>query len=70
MVELFANSGNPDQTPRSATSDLGLHCLSVARLGVPSLQWIKEGGKLSILTGRTTKTFRMQINSRSLKRLN
>ena len=26
MVELFANSGDPDQTPRSAASDLGLHC--------------------------------------------
>ena len=23
MVELFANSGDPDQTPRSAASDLG-----------------------------------------------
>ena len=27
MVELFANSGDPDQTPHSAASDLGLHCL-------------------------------------------
>ena len=27
MVELFANSEDPDQTPRSAASDLGLHCL-------------------------------------------
>ena len=26
MVEQFANSGNPDQTPRSVASDLGLHC--------------------------------------------
>ena len=24
---LFANSEDPDQTPRSAASDLGLHCL-------------------------------------------
>ena len=29
MVELFANSGDPDQTPRSAASDLGLHCLPI-----------------------------------------
>ena len=29
MVELFANSGDPDQTPRSAVSDLGLQCLPV-----------------------------------------
>ena len=27
MTELFANSGDPDQTPRSAASDLALHCL-------------------------------------------
>ena len=29
MVEPFANSEDPDQTPRSAASDLGLHCLPV-----------------------------------------
>ena len=41
MVELFANSGDPDQTPRSAASDLGLYCLPVTHLEVSSLQWIK-----------------------------
>ena len=44
MVELFANSGDPDQTPRSAASDLGLRCLPitfVACLGVFRLQWFK-----------------------------
>ena len=41
MVELFANSADPDQTPRFAASDLGLHCLPVTRLGVSSLQWVK-----------------------------
>ena len=25
-----ANSANPDQTPRSAASDLGLHCLPMS----------------------------------------
>ena len=35
MVELFANSGDPDQTPHSAASDLNLHCLPVTLLGVP-----------------------------------
>ena len=25
MVKVFANNEDPDQTPRSATSDLGLH---------------------------------------------
>ena len=33
MAKLFANSGDPDQTPRSAASDLGLHCLP---MGLPS----------------------------------
>ena len=32
MVELIGNSGDPDQTPRSVASDLGLHCLSVTLL--------------------------------------
>ena len=32
MVELFANSGDPDQTPHSAESDLALHCLPDTRL--------------------------------------
>ena len=41
MVELFANSGDPDQTPHSVASDLGLHFLPVTRLGVFSLQWVK-----------------------------
>ena len=42
LVELFSNSGDPDQTPRSAASDLGLHCLLVTRLGVSSLQWLND----------------------------
>ena len=42
MVELFANSGDPDQTPRSAASDLGLHCLPVTRLWVSSLRWVDK----------------------------
>ena len=40
MIKLFANSGDPDQTPRSVASDLGLHCLPVTRLGNSSLQWV------------------------------
>ena len=35
MVQLFANSGDPDLKPRSSASDLGLHCLQVTRLGSP-----------------------------------
>ena len=36
MVELFANSADPD----SVASDLGLHCLSITLLGVSRLQWV------------------------------
>ena len=40
MVELFADRGDPDQTPHSAASDLGLHCLPITLLGVSRLQWV------------------------------
>ena len=40
MAEVFANSGYPDQTPRSAASDLGLHCLPNTLYGVSRLQWV------------------------------
>ena len=40
MVELFANSGDPDQMPHFAASDLGLHCLPITLLGGSRLQWV------------------------------
>ena len=42
MVELFANSGDPDQTPRSSASNLGLHCLPITLLGDFRLQWVNQ----------------------------
>ena len=42
MDKLFANSGDPDQTPRSAASDLGLHCLPITLLRVSRLQWVNN----------------------------
>ena len=42
MVELFANSGDLDQMPYSAASDMGLHCLPITLLGVTRLQWDNE----------------------------
>ena len=41
MVELFANSGDPDQMPHSAVSDLGLHYLPITILEISRLQWVK-----------------------------
>ena len=32
ISELSANSVDPDQTPRSAASDLGIHCLPMSLL--------------------------------------
>ena len=40
MVEPFANSGESDQTPHSAASDKGLHCLPITLLWVSRLQWV------------------------------
>ena len=52
MVELFANSGDPDQTPHSAASDLALQCLPVTRLGVSSLQRVKMTAPIFFTTSR------------------
>ena len=41
-AKLFANIGDPDQTPHSAAADLGLHCLPITRLGVSRLQWVNH----------------------------
>ena len=40
MSEIFANSGDPDQTPRFAVSDLGLHCFTSTLLRVSRLKWV------------------------------
>ena len=44
MVKLFVNNEDPDQTPHSAVSELGLHCLPITILGVSRLQWDKCAG--------------------------
>ena len=51
MAKLFVNSGDPDQTPRSAASDLGLHCLPITLLRVSRLQWVKVPVELSKTSG-------------------
>ena len=42
MVDQFANSGDPDQMPHSAASDLGLHCLPIIFLRVSRLQSVNK----------------------------
>ena len=44
-LHVFANSGNPDQMPHSAASDLGLHCLPITLLQVSWLQWVNVNMK-------------------------
>ena len=46
MAKLFVNSGDPDQTPRSVASDLGLHCLPITLLRVSRLQLVKVGDSI------------------------
>ena len=41
MAKTIANSGDSDQMPRYAASDLGLLCLSITILGVFRLQWVQ-----------------------------
>ena len=38
---MLANSGYPVQTPRSAASDLGLHCLPWSQKWDARLIWVK-----------------------------
>ena len=48
MATLFANSGYPDRTPRSAASDLGLHYLPITLLlAVTLLQWAKRPSRFT-----------------------
>ena len=48
MAKLLTNSGDPDQMPHYAASDLGLYCLPVTLLGVSRLKWVIE--KVSVLS--------------------
>ena len=38
---LLANREDPDQTPHSAASDLGLHCLPMSQKWDAGLIWVK-----------------------------
>ena len=42
MAELFVNNGDPDQIPHSTASDLGLHSLPIALLGISRLKLVKQ----------------------------
>ena len=42
MIQLFANSGDSDQMPHSAASNLSLHCLPITPLRVSRLQRVNN----------------------------
>ena len=48
MIQLFAYSGDLDQMSHSAASDLGLHCLQIALLGVSRPQWVNNDQQNSL----------------------
>ena len=41
MAKIFANSGDPDQIPHSAVSDLDLHCSQITLFRISRLKWVK-----------------------------
>ena len=47
-IPLFnANRVDPDQTPRSAASDLGLHCSPISFLWKTRHKWVNDYGSLN-----------------------
>ena len=41
FTHAFRNSVDPDQTPRTVASDLGLHCLPMSHKKDARLIWVK-----------------------------
>ena len=61
IAKSLANSGDSDQMHRSATSDLGPHCLQITLSGVSSLQWAKQ---LCISQTRMVRSYRKKQNKK------
>ena len=53
ILNLIANSIDPDQTPRSAASDLGLRCLLMSLLWDARLEWIKDVRCITLVSNAT-----------------
>ena len=41
FIQIVIESGDPDQTPRSAASDLGLHYLPMSHKKDARIVWVK-----------------------------
>ena len=59
MAVVNANSVDPDQTPRSLASDLGLHCLPMSHLWDTRHGWVKT---MSELAGKALYLLRKCFN--------
>ena len=57
--ELNANGVGSDQTPRSAASDLGLHCLQTSRLWDARHKWVNGNGESKSDTNYQNKRLQM-----------
>ena len=51
ISELIANSVDPDQTPRSAASGLGLHCLPMSLLCDARCKWVQHLSETRLVPG-------------------
>ena len=57
MTKLFTSSGDLDQTPRFAASDLGLHYLPITLLGSPDYNRLISEGLLGGVFGDNSGIF-------------
>ena len=62
---LYANSVGPDQMPRSAASDLGLHCLPMSLLWDARHNWV-DSGVVLIFSGLISGVLLFYRNSYTL----
>ena len=58
---MQANSGDPDQTPHSVASDLGLHCLPMSHKKDARHIWVKNA--IILLSHKSSRN----LGSRLLK---
>ena len=54
---MLANSEDPDQTPRSAASDLGLHCLPGSQKWDAMLIWVTFRNHMNLYSIKLIKSF-------------
>ena len=56
---MQANSGDPDQTPHSVASDLGLHCLPMSHKKDARHIWVKNA--IILLSHKNFRNLRSRL---------